>query len=301
MESSGSNSLSLQKSWWRRPVGKSHLLFSLLPLCLVTFTAYYFISHHHKPRPHVVPKKIGTNFGVQPGGTQFLLPEMVAIPAGSYRMGGDNGENDELPSHKVTLDSFELGRFEVTNAQWKSYCDANGVAYPPDAKIGPDYFNDFPNFPVVNVSWEEAQQYCKWLSKVTGQTFRLPSEAEWEYAAQDSPMGRQSGNRSDDYPATAQVGCYEPNDFGLYDMLGNVWEWCEDWYSFNYYSESKQDNPAGPATGNRRVLRGGSWGDPAMMCRPGNRIFFFPAARYRFYGLRVAATVKPENTAVKQP
>ncbi|MBL8148745.1 MAG: formylglycine-generating enzyme family protein [Blastocatellia bacterium] len=225
---------------------------------------------------------LGSNYGTQAPGSDYLLPEMVRIAGGSFKMGSEHGEADEQPVHLEEIKDFEIGRFEVTNAQWRSYCDAVGKNYPPNSKFSKNYFLENPNHPVVNVSWDEAQDYCRWLSQVGGKQYRLPTEAEWEYAASDSEVGRFNNNRGG--ASTAVVGSYDPNRYQLYDMLGNVWEWCQDNYTSSYSVKNQ------PERRPRKVLRGGSWGDPKILCTASNRIHFEPKYRYRFYGLRVAAT-----------
>ncbi|MEW6735396.1 MAG: formylglycine-generating enzyme family protein [Acidobacteriota bacterium] len=284
--------------WWRRFIAElgqtGGYLFAvlLLPLSLFLFFAYQQLERVVRPLPSA--QLVGTFYGVQLSSGNYLLPEMVHIPAGSFEMGSDLGEIDELPIHQVKLGAFKLGRFEVTNAQWKSYCDAIGQNYPPNPKLGKDYFLEKPNHPVLNISWQDAQDYCQWLSQITGQQYRLPTEAEWEYAAQDSTLSRFADNRTKTSPHTAVVGSYQPNQFGLFDMLGNVWEWCEDWYNPNFYRGSALDNPQGADKGKYRVLRGGSWGDPRILCRVSNRIYCDPMGKYRFYGLRIAASIQPQ-------
>jgi formylglycine-generating enzyme required for sulfatase activity len=202
-------------------------------------------------------------------------PGMVLIPAGEFLMGDafNEGDSDERPQHRVYLDAFFIDQYEVTNAQYKAFCDATGRSYPPDPEIWGDYFTtgyflNRPDYPVVDVTWFDAQAYAEWAGK------RLPTEAEWEKAARGGLEGKrypwgdasshddanygEKGGR-DQWTYTSPVGSFPPNGYGLYDMAGNVWEWCADGYDENYYSRSPNQNPTGSATETNRVSRGGSW------------------------------------------
>jgi sulfatase modifying factor 1 len=189
---------------------------------------------------------------------------MVLIPAGDFQM-GSNDSDDEKPVHTVYLDAFYIDIYEVTNAQYKKFMDATKYKEP-------NYWNDSkfnaPNHPVVGVRWNDAVAYTKWAGK------RLPTEAEWEKAARGGLVGKKypwgdnlthddanySGTGGKDkWVNTSPVGSFAPNGYGLYDMAGNVWEWCADWYDSKYYASSPKSNPKGPSSGERAVLRGGSW------------------------------------------
>ncbi len=199
---------------------------------------------------------------------------MALIPAGEFRMGSENGRSDERPVHTVYLDAFYMDIYEVTNALYEK-CVQAGACTPPGetgSKSRSSYYGnaEFAAYPVINVNWEQASALCQWRGG------RLPSEAEWEKAARgglegklytwgDEPPDCQRANMWDKESAcvgdTSQVGSYAPNGYGLFDMAGNVWEWVEDWYGASYYANSPASNPTGPASGNARVTRGGSWGD----------------------------------------
>ena len=206
--------------------------------------------------------------------------EMILIPAGEFIMGSPEGEgsdDDEHPQHTVFLDAFYIDKREVTNAQYKQFMRATGHK-------APSYWNDEkynqPNQPVVGVTWHDAVAYAKWAEK------RLPTEAEWEKAARGGLVGKKypwgdsishddanysdTGGR-DQWSKTSPVGSFPPNGYGLYDMAGNVWEWCADWYDSNYYSISPSENPAGPSSGSYRVLRGGSWYGAQLSIRCAHR------------------------------
>jgi sulfatase modifying factor 1 len=249
-----------------------------------------------------------------------IEPEMVLIPVGPFLMGSDHLTKAEKPIHRVHVDAYYIGKFEVTNAQFKSFCDATARPYP-DAEWTPDGETSGPdlkvkaNYPVVGINWEDAIAYCQWLSQKTGKNYRLPTEAEWEKAArgglegQHYPWGNEEFNAGGRYRAnagsesdndrirkqdgflfTAPIGSFPPNGYGLYDMAGNVWEWCADVYDENYYFSSPDRNPHGPTSGEKRVVRGGSWwgGPRHMQCAA--RLWNYPLIRYASTGFRVAMT-----------
>ncbi len=234
----------------------------------------------------------------------------VKIPAGEFMMGSPPGEEDrsdgEGPVHKVRItNSFHMGAFEVTNGQYKTFLDETGYLSGPDADYHPKHFNDseWSGFrsddqPVVYVSWKNATDFCKWLSKKGGRTYRLPTEAEWEYACRAGTAATyfwgdwfskhygwcilNSGSNK-----TRRVGSLKPNKWGLYDMSGNVWEWCADWHGADHYGKSPAEDPQGPATGSSRVLRGGSWYSSPVDCRSANRHGDLPTGTNDHYGFRV--------------
>ncbi|MFC1712224.1 SUMF1/EgtB/PvdO family nonheme iron enzyme [Candidatus Poribacteria bacterium] len=192
--------------------------------------------------------------------------EMALIPAGNFRMGSDDGEDDEKPVHTVYVDAFYMDKYPVTNTQYRRFVQATGHSEP--RSLGG--FRPWSNLkfsgddqPVVCVSWNDAQAYAQWAGK------RLPTEAEWEKAARGGlmdmkyPWGNEIKDENANYGVnvkhTTPVSSYPPNDYGLYDMAGNIWEWCADWYGENYYLDSPSLDPEGPGSGVLRVLRGGSW------------------------------------------
>jgi formylglycine-generating enzyme required for sulfatase activity len=192
---------------------------------------------------------------------------MVLIPAGEFQMGSNDGEGNQKPIHTVYLDAFYIDKYEVTNAQYKKFMDATGYKAPESWN---DSNYNAPNQPVIGVSWDDAKAYADWAGE------RLPTEAEWEKAARGGLVGKRypwgdnithdnanydgTGGK-DIWEFTSPVGSFAPNGYGLYDMAGNVWEWCADWYDSNYYASSPKSNPTGPNSGLSRVLRGGSWYD----------------------------------------
>ena len=221
---------------------------------------------------------------------------MVFVEGGTFTMGatseqGSDAGSDESPTHQVTLSSFMIGKYEVTQALWTAVMGSN-----------PSYFKG-DDLPVEYVSWTDCQSFITSLNSLTGLNFRLPTEAEWEYAARggNKSMGyKYSGSNNIDDVAwytsnssskTHAVGTKQPNELGLYDMSGNVWEWCSDWYGS--YSSTSQTNPTGATSGTFRVYRGGSWNYSARYCRVSNRNYDSPGGTSGFLGLRLVLPVQP--------
>ena len=221
-----------------------------------------------------------------------LIANMVKVEGSTFTMGatpeqGNDAYEYERPAHQVTLSDYYIGRYEVTQKEWQAVMGDNPSKFYGD------------NLPVDYVSWNDCQDFINKLNQLTGLKFRLPTEAEWEFAARG---GKQSKgykySGSDNAKNIAwyeknsgskphQVGTKEPNELGIYDMSGNVGEWCGDWYG--RYSSSAQTNPTGPSSGSYRVLRGGSWDNNAWYCRVSNRINRYPSSRYGINGFRVVA------------
>jgi formylglycine-generating enzyme required for sulfatase activity len=216
-----------------------------------------------------------------------LVPEMVFIQGGTFQMGSNEGDDDEKPVHTVTVGSFYMGKYEVTQNQWKAIMGGN-----------PSNFSDCINCPVESVSWNNVQEFIQKLNQRTGKSFRLPTEAEWEYAARGGNQSRgytySGGNNLDEVAwydgnsgnKTHPVGQKGPNELGLYDMSGNVWEWCGDWYGSGYYQNSPAINPKGPTSESSRVDRGGCWYRNAQYCRSSFRSFA-PLSRISYLGFRL--------------
>lgn len=222
------------------------------------------------------------------------IPEMIYVQGGSFEMGSDQGERDEKPVHKVEVGDFWIARTETTVAQWKLFCMRTGRSMPNAPWFG---FKD--DHPMVNISWDDAVAYCYWLSETVNKKFRLPSEAEWEYAARGGGKGNArlySGNNVPDSVAwyghhsdgTMKVATKPPNTLGLYDMSGNVWEWCADWYDEGYYDTTARLNPSGPSQGRFKTLRGGAWDIGARNTRNAYRNPLSPTSRNHNKGFRVA-------------
>jgi len=233
-----------------------------------------------------------------------VILEMVYIPGGTFLMGSPETEegssNDERPQHTVMVTPFFMSKFPVTQAQWEAVMGTH-----------PSYFKGAKR-PVEDVSWGDAVEFCRRLSKKTGHTYRLPSEAEWEYACRagtttpfyfgktiTTDLANYDGN--DPYASgpkgisrnqTTDVGSFPPNAFGLYDMHGNVGEWCRDRYDSDYYSKSPGENPYGPGPSSlsSRVVRGGGWRDGARLCRAASRGDDWSLFGSRSYGFRLVRT-----------
>ena len=226
---------------------------------------------------------------------------MVFVEGGTFMMGATSEQESdafdwEKPAHRVTLSDFYIGKYEVTQAQWGAVMGSN-----PSKFKGND-------LPVERVSWEDCQAFIRKLNERTGLRFRLPTEAEWEYAARGGNQSRgykYSGSDAIDKVAwysgksgksTNSVGRKRANELGLYDMSGNVFEWCSDWYGD--YSSSSQTNPTGPSSGDRRVYRGGCWLLNEWNCRVSDRLCGF--SKYRDYNLGLRLVLSVESKKNKQ-
>lgn len=256
--------------------------------------------------------------------------EFVWIPPGTFTMGSklspdeivakyrgvEGGEeheyDDESPLHSVTLSKgFWMSKYEITNAQYRRFKPQHS------SKDYEGHSLDGDKQPVVHVHWTEAEAYCAWLSEHAESVFRLPTEAEWEYACRagtetvrywgddNASMGQYENVRdrtgdaafafeyghaaetTDGYKVTAPVGSFKPNAWGLHDMIGNAVEWCSDWYDESYYENSPTVDPTGPSSGQYRVLRGGSWNDVPADCRSAERTWIGPNVAYGGRGFRI--------------
>jgi len=240
--------------------------------------------------------------------------ELVEVSGGTFEMGctseQNNCQSNETPVHTVTVDGFKISKYEITNQQYADFMNEIG-ANSDGSYDGTEYLDmdesdcqvnytggEFvpesgkENHPVIEVNWYGAKAFCEYYGG------RLPTEAEWEFAARGGnsatttlyagsdnidDVAWYSGNCS----STQEVGTKSPNELGIYDMSGNVWEWCNDWYGSDYYSNSPQDNPQGPSSGSRRVLRGGCWFYGAVLCRVAFRVGNDPVySDYYYYGFR---------------
>lgn len=219
--------------------------------------------------------------------------EFVLVPGGCFQMGDTLGDGNtaEKPVHKVCVDGFYLGKYEVTQIEFQKIMDVN-----------PSNFKKGDRYPVESVSWDATQNFINALNSKSGKSYRLPTEAEWEYAAkagggQDKYAGSNdidvvawhSGNSGDELHP---VGQKQPNSLGLYDLSGNVWEWCSDWYNANYYRTSPQNKPDGPSTGTGRVDRGGGWDSNPRKMRTANRDSYGPDRSFKNIGFRIVHPVQ---------
>jgi sulfatase modifying factor 1 len=232
-----------------------------------------------------------------------LEPSLIEIPAASFLMGSNSGQDCERPVHRIWVDTFLLAATQVTNAEYGVFLGATGAAPPP---FWDDQNFNHPRQPVTGVSWFEAARYCEWLSSQTARAYRLPTEAEWELAARggleqkDYPWGDTPPKSLPDYATRWQTGPepvarYAPNAFGLYDVCDNVHEWCSDWYDPNYYAASPERNPRGPdqspTNPQRKSSRGGSWRHHIKVSRCSARSSIPRGFHYADYGFRVACSV----------
>ena len=292
---------------------KHIILTLLLMLCPIGMAAQSTITRH-KPKPAVTkpkpaakpkakpkakpaPRRNSTHHSSSTSSTVSLSAElnklinnMVYVSGGTFTMGGTSEQgsdayDDEKPTHNVTLSSYYICKYEVTQALWRAVMGSNPSNFKGD------------NLPVECVSWNDCQTFINRLNSYTGRNFRLPTEAEWEFAARGGNYSRHykysgsnyigdvawyddnSGNR------THPVGTKQPNELGLYDMSGNVYEWCSDWYGS--YSSYSQSDPTGPNSGSNRVFRGGRWGIFAGFCRSSYRSGYTPGNSNYYLGLRL--------------
>ena len=268
---------------------------------------------------------IKENYITVEGCTSTIELPWVEVPGGSFQMGSNDGESWEKPVHTVTLDTFEITKYEITNAEYAQFLNAIGCRFDghfTDPTYGDVRYIDMDNgqiaysgskfasksgldvYPVIEVSWYGANAFAQWVCG------RLPTEAEWEFAARGGNLSRgtiYSGSNSADSVAwyednsdsegnsnlfqghgTMKVGLKKPNELGIYDMSGNVAEWCHDWYAADYYSHSPVENPQGPAGGTSRILRGGEWGGDSTACYVYDRGAIQPNYTRPEFGFRVA-------------
>ena len=258
-----------------------------------------------KPQPKPTPKPQQPKANAKPAAVRVSYDsssncivfgnnryKMVYVSGGSFNMGatseqGSDAYDDEKPAHRVTVSDYYIGQTEVTQALWQAVMGSNPSNWKGD------------NLPVERVSWVDCQSFIEKLNAKTGRTFRLPTEAEWEFASRGGNNSRgykySGSNYIDDVAwytdnsngKTHAVATKQPNELGIYDMSGNVWEWCSDWYDSNYYKNSDSNNPRGAYTGSGRVYRGGSWYYSAGFCRVSFRSDSTPGFGGHYLGLRL--------------
>lgn len=252
-----------------------------------------------------------------------LNKDMVLVNGSCFMMGDNFGDGDsnEQPVHEVCVDDFYVGKHEISVSAFRDFVKETGYETESNAGDGMPYFADKewkedhnrywdkPGFsqtnihPIVGVSWYDTQEYINWLNYKTGMNFRLPTEAEWEYAARsggkkekwagtsnEAELGRYTWYEGNSGKRTHPVGQKEPNGLGLYDMSGNAWEWVEDWYVKDYYEKSPEHNPKGSSTGIHHVIRGGSWSSFPRFMRASHRLSYNPDHRDACLGFRLART-----------
>jgi TonB family protein len=223
-----------------------------------------------------------------------LNHEMIFVEGGTFQMGSSSGESDEKPVHSVTLSAFNIGKYEVTQAQWKVLMGSN-----------PSHFKDCDDCPVEYVSWDEVQGFIRNLNALSSKNYRLPTEAEWEFSARggksskgftysgSNDLNAVAWNADNSGSKTHAVGGKQANELGIYDMSGNACEWCCDWYGkYNSYSET---NPTGASSGQYSVLRGGSWNFVANLCRTARRGWYNPDYGSMNFGFRLVLPVEDES------
>ena len=222
---------------------------------------------------------------------------MVALPAGSFVM-GSHGDSSERPPHRVSVGRFALGKFDVTESEWAACVAASGCHYK--------WSSEAPEMPMRNLSWDDANEYVRWLRSVTGKPYRLPSEAEWEYAARAGtttpyPWGEEAGvGKADCKGCGSQsngtrpvgIGAFPPDPWGLYDMLGGVAQWTADCWHLSYTGAPANASPWLAPHCETHVLRGGSWMNPPSDITVSSRNFYDSGVRYEANGMRVALSLK---------
>ena len=266
---------------------------------LATYEVAIVDAQNNNPQPVMVqhtssPPASADQAGVGKAKEEFEVNgvkfNMIRVEGGTFQMGATSEmkkpSEEEKPVHSVTLSTYYIGETEVTQALWQAVMGSN-----------PSHFNGGGNLPVEDVSWDDCQEFISKLNQLTGMTFSLPTEAQWEYAARGGNKSRHtkySGSKNIKEVAwydgnsgskTHPVGQKQSNELGLYDMSGNVWEWCSDWYEL--YSDGSQTNPTGPDSGFHRVLRGGSWYS-SRYCRSSYRYGGRPSYRLHTFGFRLA-------------
>ena len=226
-----------------------------------------------------------------------IVANLLKVDGGTFQMGSENWTDWEKPVHSVTLSGYYIGETEVTQALWEAVMGTTVRQQRNKADTSWSIYGEGDNYPMYYISWNECQDFISKLNQKTGRRFALPTEAQWEFAARGGNKSRgyeYSGSNNIDEVAwywdnsseqTHPVGTKMANELGLYDMSGNVWECCSDWYGD--YSSSSQTNPTGASTGSSRVLRGGSWSDNASFCRSAFRIDNYPDTRSRSHGFRL--------------
>ena len=254
------------------------------------------------------PEPSQAQFFIEKLGNDVKL-EMIAIPAGKFMMGSPEGEgaDDERPQHEVTIQAFYMGKYPITQAEWKAIAEREDLKVERDLDSNTAYFKDREDSdrrPVEQVFWDDAVEFCARLAKLSGREYRLPTEAEWEYACRagttteyyfggdiTSDLANYGGNVGE----TTTVGKYPPNAFGLYDMHGNVWEWCQDKWHKTYKGAPTNGSAWVSGGSSNYVMRGGSWNYSPDYCRSAYRLYSTRGNRFNSLGFRVVC-VAPRTT-----
>jgi formylglycine-generating enzyme required for sulfatase activity len=255
-------------------------------------------SHSQQVTTTIVSPKQPIVFRDNLGNNLFL--EMVGIPGGTFSMGSPEGEGykNEKPQHNVTISPFYIGKYPITQAQWQKIASLPKINIDLNPK--PSYFQG-ANLPVEKISWLDAQEFCARLGEYTGKMYRLPSESEWEYACRANTttpfyfgetINTDVVNHNNKYKQTTDVGEFPPNNFGLYNMHGNVWEWCEDDWQENYLNAPTNGDALINRAGESKVIRGGAWLYFAGCCRCSMRNQDLHNARHHYYGFRVLLSLE---------
>jgi len=266
-------------------------------------------------------RECGQRLGVPVGITNGIGMKLKLIPAGEFMMGSPESEVYRLYDeyqHRVRITKpFYLGVYEVTQAEYEHVMGENPSSFSSGGSRKSKVFKlDTSRFPVEGVIWQNAVEFLRKLSdlpeeKAAGRIYRLPTEAEWEYACRagtttrwhcgdnESDLAKAAWFEDNSENQTHPVGQKEPNAWGLYDMHGNVWEWCNDWYAGEYYKSSPENDPLGPTEASYRVFRGGSWDYGAGLCRSAYRFRYDPVLRADDLGFRVAADPPSQSSQDK--
>jgi len=283
----------------KNPLPKKHLVLALgllIPLLVVSLG----LVSPTEPAAGAAPSAAAAGDAAPPPTfTNEFGMDFVYIPPGEFKMGSDQGAPNERPVHRVQITrGYYLQTTELTQRQWTAVMGTRPWEAVRHAPSGPDY-------PAVGVSWEDARAFVAALSEKSGRTYRLPTEAEWEYACRAGTT--TEFYYGDERSGLGEYGWYaentvktglehaqpvarkKPNPWGLYDMHGNVWEWCADYFSDEYYARSPLTDPTGPDSGYPRSLRGGAFDQPPRYCRSAIRIKYFADNRYAYIGFRVVA------------
>lgn len=286
---------------------QTKIFIRLLTLIILPLTFFVFSCDRNKEAHENSQKKTLTEANAFTEPTTNI--EFVFIKGGCYQMGDvfGGGDRDEKPVHNVCVDDFYIGKYEVTQGQWHKVMGDN-----------PSKFKKGDNYPVEQASWYDVYDFISKLNRITEKQYRLPTEAEWEYAArsggkeekfagssEESKLYKYANfcdknceeawkakSQDDRYKNTSPVGKHNPNGLGLYDMSGNVYEWMQDWYDVNYYKNSPRKNPQGPSSGQEKIIRGGSWNSGPMHLRAVNRDGLEPSKNSSNLGFRLVFSAR---------